>query len=353
MSQSTHPPRGRVSFASAIPLVMLLAGASVVAWLGQVSSLLEVDDATRTAVAVARSEIDELRVRVGNLQSEFDPNQPEVDHDSTAYNALHPNSPLQAADVARLSAAAAQRRGLINGPGTPGEAGSEGPPPGASLASALAPLQTKRGRSKTQQQEPPSPPQTLPELPRRSVGQLAQRATVRASTAMATPVAHRKSTSNGVPVSQPERKCAHGDALELLSTRALALGLRDREALPMALLGPKDERVTSLNDFPCPETEMHACACQVKCRDSPCTVAIDLCLGLDGRNGGNKCAAVVIADGTVRVRMPSTMPSRFALWKASRVCASAKCTCCSSVPIEPPFPTRILPAHFMGRSGRP
>ena len=70
------PPRGRVSFASAVPLVLLLAGASVVAWLGQVSSLLEVDDATRTAVAVARSEIDALRVRLGNLQSEFDSNQP-------------------------------------------------------------------------------------------------------------------------------------------------------------------------------------------------------------------------------------------------------------------------------------
>ena len=67
MAPFPHRPRGRVSFASAVPLVLLLAGASVVAWLGQASSLLEVDAATRTAVAVARSEIDALRVRLGNL----------------------------------------------------------------------------------------------------------------------------------------------------------------------------------------------------------------------------------------------------------------------------------------------
>lgn len=51
--------------------------------------------------------------------------------------------------------------------------------------------------------------------------------------------------------------------------------------------------------LPVPETEMHACACQVKYKDTACTSAFDLCLRMDGRDGGAKCGAVVAADGTV------------------------------------------------------
>jgi len=99
---------------------------------------------------------------------------------------------------------------------------------------------------------------------------------------------------------QPERKSVRAD----VKARMQAVGAA------FELLDPKDARVTSLNDFPCPETEMHACACQVKCRDTSCSSALETCRQYSPNFNSSApsssslsskpvCAAVVLAEGNV------------------------------------------------------
>ena len=65
---------------------------------------------------------------------------------------------------------------------------------------------------------------------------------------------------------------------------------------------------------------------QVKYKDTACTSAFDLCLRMDGRDGGAKCGAVVAADGTV------------SLAKAGRAWASAGLSDGLSRPRRGPVP---------------
>ena len=53
----------------------------------------------------------------------------------------------------------------------------------------------------------------------------------------------------------------HGERKASIIAVQKLLNLRDEH--PPLLLSPSDYRTTALNDFPCAETELHTCSCQV------------------------------------------------------------------------------------------
>jgi hypothetical protein len=88
--------------------------------------------------------------------------------------------------------------------------------------------------------------------------------------------------------SAPERKCSLKEVQRLLATM-----MKGSSATSPQLLAPSDPNVVLLNDFPCANTELHRCACQIKCRDVACESAISLCLSL------SLCSAIILTDGAV------------------------------------------------------
>ena len=141
------------------------------------------------------------------------------------------------------------------------------------MDSALSEVKKVATSSSSPQPRPrPPPPAPFRAVPLSSPHQGVQ--TVGSAIATS-PSPHLRKRKRGA--AQPERKCKINAVLSLLRTHNS----------PALLLSPSDPRTKELNDFPCAATEMHTCACQIKCRDDSCSSAVHMCLSLPGQ-----CAAI-------------------------------------------------------------